>query len=66
MVLSQERNQNAITEIQENAEKVYKSETLTHSQQEEEIERGFEEDREGFPVPIFPLLNFRIVRMFAG
>ena len=34
MVLLQERNQNAITEIQENIEKVHKSETSTHNQQE--------------------------------
>ena len=33
---------------------------------EEEIERGCEEEREGSPVPIFPPLRFRIVRMFLG
>ena len=42
------------------------SETSTHSHQEEEIERGCEEEREGFPVPIFPPLRFRIVKMFPG
>ena len=42
------------------------SETLTHNHREEEIERSCEEEREGFPVPIFPTLRFRIVRMFLG
>ena len=32
------------------------SETLTHSQREEEIERVCEKEREGSPVPIFPPL----------
>ena len=31
-----------------------------------EIERDCEEEREGFPVPTFPLLRFIIVRMLAG
>ena len=39
---------------------------MTHSQREEEIEKGCEEEREGSPVPIFPPLRFRIVRMFPG
>ena len=42
------------------------SETSTHSHQEEEIERDCEEEREGSPVPIFPPLRFRIVKMFLG
>ena len=37
-----------------------------HSQREEKIERGCEEEREGCPVPIFPLLRSRIVRMFPN
>lgn len=41
-------------------------ETQTHSQQEEEIERCCEEKREGFPIPIFLTLSFRIVRMLTG
>ena len=50
-------------------------EISTHSQreeeiergcEEEEIERGCEEEREGFPVPIFPPLCFKIARMLAG
>ena len=65
MVLYQERNQNVKTEIQENAEKVYRSEISTHSQQEE-IERGCKEEREGSPVPIFSPLSFRILRMLVG
>ena len=40
--------------------------TSTHSQREEEIERGCEEEREGSLVPIFPPTNFKIVRMLAG
>ena len=40
------------------------SETSTHSHQEEEIERGCEEEKESSPVPIFPPLRFRIVKMF--
>ena len=43
-----------------------KLETLIHSQQEEEIERGCEEEREGSLVPIFSPLNFRIVKMLTG
>ena len=39
---------------------------MTYSHREEEIERGCEEEREIFPVPIFPPLRFRIVRMFLG
>ena len=35
---------------------------MTHSHPEEEIEKGHEEEREGSPVPIFPLLRFKIVR----
>ena len=30
------------------------------------IERGCEEENEGFPVPIFPPLRFKIVRMFPA
>ena len=66
MMLKQERNQNAITEIQENAEKVHRFEILTHSQREEKIERGCEKEREGSPIPIFLPPRFRIVRMLAG
>ena len=43
-----------------------KSETSTQSQLEEEIEGGHEEEREGSFVPIFPPLNFRIVRLLTG
>ena len=43
--------------------KVHRSETSTHSQREEEIERDCEEEREGSPIPIFPPIGFRIVRM---
>ena len=46
--------------------KLYRFENSTHSQREEEIERGCEEEREGSPVPVFPPLNFRIVRMLAS
>ena len=46
--------------------KYTKSETLTHSQLEEEIERDGEEEREGYPVPIFPPPNFRIMKMSLG
>ena len=42
------------------------SETSTHSHQEEEIERGCEEEKEGSPVPIFPPLRFSIVKMFPS
>ena len=42
------------------------SETSTHIHTEEEIEEGREEEREGSPVPIFPPLRFRIVRMSIG
>ena len=31
-----------------------------------DLEGGYEEEREGSPVPIFPPLRFRIVRMFLG
>ena len=31
-----------------------KSETSTQSQREKKIERGCEEEKGGFPVPIFP------------
>ena len=37
-----------------NAEKVYRFEILIHNQREEEIEKSCEEEREGFPIPIFP------------
>ena len=43
-----------------------RSETLTHSHPEEEIERGCEEEREGSPIPIFPPLRFEIVRIFPS
>ena len=43
---------------------------MTHCQREEEIERGCEEEceeeKEGSPVPIFPPLRFRIVRIFPS
>ena len=41
-------------------------ETLTHSHREEEIERGHEEERKDFPIPIFPPLRFGIVRLLIG
>ena len=41
-------------------------ETSTYSHREEEIERGCEEEREGSPVPIFPPVRFRIVRIFPS
>ena len=59
-------NQNAITKLQENEEKAHRSKSSTHSQQEEEIETGCEEEREGSSVPIFPPLGFRIVRILAS
>ena len=34
--------------------KIHSFKTLTRNQQEEEIERGYEKEREGSPVPIFP------------
>ena len=46
--------------------KKHRFKTLIHSQQKEEIERGCKKEREDSPVPIFPLLNFGIVRMLAG
>ena len=50
-----------------NAEKVYiRSEISTYSHWEEKIGSGCEEEREGSPVLIFPLLSFRIVRMLAN
>ena len=45
--------------MQENAEKVHRSETSTHSQQEEKIEKGCNEEREGFLVPIFQLFKLQ-------
>ena len=39
---------------------------MTYSHIEEEIEGGHEEEREGSPVPIFPLLRFKIVRTFLN
>ena len=42
------------------------SKISTHSQQEEEIERDCEKEKEGSPVPIFPPLVFRIVKMLAS
>ena len=59
-------NQNANNKSVEKVQKHNKSKTSTHSHQEEGIERGCEEEREGSPVPIFPPLRFRIVRMFPG
>lgn len=44
----------------------FRFETLTHRQQEEEIERGHEGERESSFVPIFLPSNFGIVRIFAG
>ena len=52
------------TKVQENALEHNKSETITHSHREEEIERCCEEEREDSPVSIFPPLRFRIMRMF--
>ena len=46
--------------------KVHKSESLTYSQREKEIERGYEEEREISHVPIFPPPSFKILRMLAG
>ena len=43
-----------------------KSETSTHNHREVEIERGYKEEREGSPVPIFPPLNFKIMRLLTG
>ena len=40
--------------------------TSTHSQQEEEIQRSCEEEREGSHVPIFPPLSYKIMRMLVG
>ena len=59
MALSQKRNQNSIIEIQENAEKAHRSETLAHNQREEENERGCKEEREGSLVPIFQLFKLQ-------
>ena len=53
--------------MQGNAEKVYiRSKISTYSHWEEKIGSGCEEEREGSPVLIFPLLSFRIVRMLAN
>lgn len=41
-------------------------ETLSHSQREEEIEKGREEEREDSIVSIFPPIDFRIVRILAS
>ena len=38
----------------------------TVTQKKKENEEGHEEEREGSPVPIFPLLRFRIVIMSLG
>ena len=43
-----------------------RSETSTHSHPEEEIERSYEEERKGSPIPIFPPLRFGIVRIFLN
>ena len=59
-------NQNTNNKSVEKALKYNRSETSTHSQGEEEIERGCKEEREGTPVPIFPPLYFRIARMLAS
>ena len=45
--------------------KVHRSETSTHSQRGEEIERGCDEEREDFLVPIFSPPRFIIVRMLV-
>ena len=39
---------------------------MTRSHPEEKNEKGCEKEREGSPVPIFPPLRFRIVRIFPG
>ena len=63
--LTREKSKCHIWNIRKCKKKVYKSETSTHSQWEEEIRRGCEEEREGSPILIFPPLNFRIMRMLA-
>ena len=59
-------NQNANNKSAEKVQKHNRSETLTYSHTEEEIEGGREEEREGSPVPIFPPLRFEIVRLLTG
>ena len=54
-----------ITKILKNTQKHNRFETSTYSQREEEIERGCEEERKGSPVPIFPPLGLRILRMLT-
>ena len=54
-----------ITKVQKKQKKK-KFETSTHSQSEEEIESGCEEEREGSPIPIFSPLRFGIVRIFPS
>ena len=43
-----------------------RSKTSTHSYQEEEIESGCEEEREGSPVPTFPPQNCDIIDRLNG
>ena len=57
MVLCEKRNQNKL-KYKKMQKKVHKSETLTHSQPKEEIERDREEEREGSLVLIFPSPSF--------
>ena len=57
MVLCEKRNQNKL-KYKKMQKKVHKSETLTHSQPKEEIERDREEEREGSLVLIFPSPKF--------
>ena len=59
-------NQNANNKSVEKALKHNRSKTSTHNHIEEEIEKCHEEERKGSPVPIFPPLRFRIVRMSLG
>ena len=46
--------------------KKHRFETLIHSQQNVEIVSGCMKEWDDSPVPIFPLLNFGIVRMLAS
>ena len=36
-----------------------RSKTLNYKQQQEEIKRSHEEEREGSPIPLFPPLKFQ-------
>jgi len=43
-----------------------RSEILTHNELEEKIERGYKEEKKGSLVPIFPPLNFEIIKLLTG